>query len=360
MTGTISIIGTIGKCGEEQGIELVDVVQQVKSQPDADSFVVYINSEGGNMQTGLDIYNYLKGLKVPVTTVGAGVVASMATVIFMAGSKRQIQEGTLFLIHSPMGSLNFANPQEADEFVLKIKEAEQKLVDFYVSHTNLDQESVLPLMRSNSKLSAEQLTTFGFVTEEPLQLVAKIDIQKHTKMKDSKENEILAWLKNMFAKAQEPEIVNKVILTADQRELVFADLAQDASVSVGDKATIDGAAATGTILLQDGTELVFDDSSAVVEIKEMEPEDMDDLKKALEEKEAEVAMMKITQEQLQAKLNEQAEKLKETEGIVAKYNAIEGKMAEFIARQKPEANPTPQPKQSAFMDAVSILEKNQN
>ena len=71
-------------------------------------------------------------------------------------------------------------------------------------------------------------------------------------------------------------------------------------------------------------------------------------------------MMKITQEQLQAKLNEQAEKLKETEGIVAKYNAIEGKMAEFIARQKPEPNPTPQPKQSAFMDAVSILEKNQN
>ena len=56
--------------------------KQVKRQPEATRFDVYINSEGGLVDVGFDIYNYLRSLGLPITTIGSGMVASIATVNF--------------------------------------------------------------------------------------------------------------------------------------------------------------------------------------------------------------------------------------------------------------------------------------
>jgi ATP-dependent protease ClpP protease subunit len=86
MEGIIYINGQIGSTPTEKGVELIDIIQQVKAQEGALSFRVHINSEGGVVDTGFDIFNYLKSLQLPITTVGSGLVASIATVIFMAGT----------------------------------------------------------------------------------------------------------------------------------------------------------------------------------------------------------------------------------------------------------------------------------
>src|SRR5690554_1118295 len=108
MTGKIYINGLIGSDEREKGVELVDVIAQVRKQPNASSFNVYINSEGGSLNIGFDIYNYLKSLGLPITTIGTGMVASIATVIFMAGQKRVVTPGTRFMIHFPMGGVKDA------------------------------------------------------------------------------------------------------------------------------------------------------------------------------------------------------------------------------------------------------------
>ena len=105
MIGKIYISGLIGTFGDEKGVELIDVISQVKKQPQATSFEVYINSEGGVVDVGFDIYNFLKSLGLPITTIGNGMVASIATVIFMAGTKRVVTPNTDFMIHLPMGGI---------------------------------------------------------------------------------------------------------------------------------------------------------------------------------------------------------------------------------------------------------------
>src|SRR5690625_5103242 len=88
MNGNIYINGLIGtrlnEKGEveEKGVELLDVILQVKNQPKAESFTVYINSPGGYVDVGFEIHDYLKSLGKPIKTVGQGMVASIATVIF--------------------------------------------------------------------------------------------------------------------------------------------------------------------------------------------------------------------------------------------------------------------------------------
>ena len=97
MTGNIYISGQIGTFDGTPGTELIDIVSQVKSQPKATAFNVHINSEGGLVDVGFDIYNYLKSLGKPITTIGSGIVASIATVIFMAGTKWLMFSGDLLL-----------------------------------------------------------------------------------------------------------------------------------------------------------------------------------------------------------------------------------------------------------------------
>lgn len=76
MTGNIYISGQIGNFDGVKGVELLDVIAQVRNQPEATDFNVHINSEGGLVDVGFDIYHYLKSLGKPVTTIGSGIVAT--------------------------------------------------------------------------------------------------------------------------------------------------------------------------------------------------------------------------------------------------------------------------------------------
>ena len=51
---------------------------------------IYINSPGGEVTSGLALYDVMKGLSCPVKTVCMGTAASMAALLFVAGSQREM------------------------------------------------------------------------------------------------------------------------------------------------------------------------------------------------------------------------------------------------------------------------------
>lgn len=254
MIGKIIIQGAIGKFEGEKSVELIDVISQVRKQPDATSFDVYINSDGGHVDVGFDIYNFIKSLGVPITTIGQGMVASIATVIFMAGDKRRVLPNTQFMIHAPMISVEMANADEMEYITKDIKETENKLTKFYSQHLNLNAEAINPLLKKDTYLTEPQLLDLGFVTQErELQLVARVNNKNNNKKmsKPSKLQAILNILKG------ETEIVNKVVYTADEKEINFPDLGEDDAILIGAKATVDGVPAEGEVVSADGTTYVF-------------------------------------------------------------------------------------------------------
>jgi ATP-dependent protease ClpP protease subunit len=92
---TIYITGEIGV-----DVTLLDVIKQVTTI--SRIILVKIDSVGGYVDCGNDIYNYLKNLDVPVTTYTTKAY-SIASVIFMAGETRVIPEGAIdaLMIHLP-------------------------------------------------------------------------------------------------------------------------------------------------------------------------------------------------------------------------------------------------------------------
>jgi len=67
---------------------------------------VIINSQGGSADSGFGIYDMLKFVKPPIITLTAGLCASAAIIIFLAGEKgkRFALPNARFLLHQPSTS----------------------------------------------------------------------------------------------------------------------------------------------------------------------------------------------------------------------------------------------------------------
>ena len=146
MRGQIYIVGDIGQFDESSPfVDLVKVISQVRDQPNATSFDVFIDSPGGRVDVGMDIYNYLKSLNKPLHTIGMNMVASMATVIHLAGDTRTIRTNTEYMIHLPWGGVD-GTSEEIEAYSKELKATESMLLNFYVDNTGNPKEAIMPLL----------------------------------------------------------------------------------------------------------------------------------------------------------------------------------------------------------------------
>jgi ATP-dependent Clp protease protease subunit len=260
MTGNIYISGQIGTFDGVAGVELIDVISQVKKQPKATAFNVHINSEGGLVDVGFDIYNYLKSLGKPITTIGSGIVASIATVIFMAGEKRLVRENTPFMIHLPWGG-SMGTADELEQFADQLRGIEKKLVGFYTKSLNLEEQALMPLLKNETWLTPNQLTTLGFTTSRQVKAAAKAFFKTNSQMNGTFSERDRHWMESLFtkvlAKFKNQHVFNKVVQDATGTEIDFTDLPDDAVIEVGAMAIIDGKPAEGEYILPDGFTYVF-------------------------------------------------------------------------------------------------------
>lgn len=373
MKGTIKIIGYIGQPPLEDAqfyggnVTLVDIVSQVKKYPNATSFDVIIDSPGGSVQVGWDIYNYLKSLGLPIHTYGNGMVASISSVLFMLGQKRTITEGTQFMIHLPMGSVQNANTEQMKAYMGELQKVEDEMVKFYSSQLDIPKEAILPILRDETYLDYEQLRDLGFVTEEmPMKIsaCAKIEIKPEKMTKEETKSlfsELMAFLKG------KTEFTSLIRYTATQEEVDFYELGEDAEPSLGAMARIDGRPANGEYAMADGRIFVFREGELVQIKEDLEEPTLEEVLESLAKKEEELkeANSKIAvltdQESAMKKEKEKLEsELIEAKSLLGKFQALESKFV-ALSGKSPEGrkNTTPQKKEGRFAMALQKLQESQ-
>lgn len=264
-----------------KGFTLQDVISMVAKLGEFDSLTVRIKSRGGSVQTGYDIFNYLRSLGKPITTIADGEVASIATVIFLAGSKRIMSKDSYLIIHNP-----WAKPEgEADflmEYAKSLKATENDLINFYSTETGHTKEAIQPLMRDETKILADQAVSLGFATETESTVEAPLAFFGETKFKnnmsdkhltkeeaDKKFGKLEGMLNSLSKMFKGNKGVALVLQDANGTEIDFPDLAEGDTPKDGDKATIDGVPATGEIVMPSGETYVFEDGV----LKEIKPDD---------------------------------------------------------------------------------------
>lgn len=273
MIGKIYIHGQIGSFDDTIGVELKDIIMQVKAQPEATAFDVLISSPGGVVDVGFDIYDYLKSLDVPIHTIGSGLVASIATVIFMAGSRRTLKPSTDFLIHLPSGGVE-GTAEDIKAYQKEVESTEKRIIDFYKKTTGLTDAEITPLLRYETILKHDEAFKLGFATEKPQErkIIAFINSNLNNRNEMSKKQSLFNRFKKVF------DITNKVIYDASNEAIDFPELEDDETPKVGDRATVNGEPANGEYIIPDAddpnkTETYVFVNGELTEIKADETED---------------------------------------------------------------------------------------
>ena len=97
-----------------------------------DDISIYINSPGGNVTSGMAIYDTINYINSDVVTIGIGLCASMASFLLSSGTpgKRCSLKNTEIMIHQPLGG---ASGQATEikiiaEHILNIKTKMNKIL----------------------------------------------------------------------------------------------------------------------------------------------------------------------------------------------------------------------------------------
>lgn len=100
---SIIISGEINQALAEKVVTQLILLQSISNDP----IRLYINSQGGHVEAGDTIHDFIKFVKPDVHIIGTGWVASAGITIFLAAKKehRYSLPNTRFMIHQPMGGV---------------------------------------------------------------------------------------------------------------------------------------------------------------------------------------------------------------------------------------------------------------
>jgi ATP-dependent Clp protease protease subunit len=127
---------------------------------------LYINSPGGVITAGLAIYDTMRYVRAPVSTICTGIAMSMGAVLLAAGApgRRFALPHSRIMIHQGSGGFRGNTP---DVFI-QVKEMEQLVrttQEILASHTGQPMEKVVKDTDRDLFLSPEQAVEYGIIDE---------------------------------------------------------------------------------------------------------------------------------------------------------------------------------------------------
>lgn len=149
-------------------------IDRAIDQANGEPLDVYINSGGGDIFAGSEIYSTLRSYKGEVNIHVVGFAASAASVIACAG-KSDITPTAMFMVHNVSGYAQ-GDYRVLDKSSDVLRTANQSIAAAYTAKTGMSEAEALAMMDTETWLTAQQAVDKGLidkVTEnQNLKLVA--------------------------------------------------------------------------------------------------------------------------------------------------------------------------------------------
>ncbi|MGM9322930.1 ATP-dependent Clp protease proteolytic subunit [Deinococcus aquaticus] len=134
------------------------------SQNPEQEIQMYINCPGGEVYAGLAIYDTMRYIKAPISTICVGIAMSMGSVLLMAGDKgkRMALPNSRIMIHQ--GSAGFrGNTPDLEVQAKEVLHLRDKLVGIYHEHTSIPHEKLMRDMERDYFMSPEEAMGYGLI-----------------------------------------------------------------------------------------------------------------------------------------------------------------------------------------------------
>ena len=152
----------IGEITEDSVAALIIQLRYLHREAPEQEITMYINSPGGEVSSGLALYDVMKAIQCPIRTVCVGTAASMAAILFLSGDKRDMLAHSKVMIHDPLipGGIG-GSALKVDAVARNLMQTRQTIADIISRHTGKSLEDVLAKTASDSYFDAEQAVEWG-------------------------------------------------------------------------------------------------------------------------------------------------------------------------------------------------------
>lgn len=142
--GGVSIL-LYGEIGDKEKVDPKDVVSQLMELSNSyKSISVHINSNGGDVFSGIAIFNALKSSNADISIYVDGVAASMAGIIALCGKKLYMSKYARLMIHNVCGGC-FGNKNELRDMISCIEDLEDTIADMISKRCQKSKEEIIDL-----------------------------------------------------------------------------------------------------------------------------------------------------------------------------------------------------------------------
>jgi ATP-dependent Clp protease protease subunit len=127
---------------------------------------IYINSPGGSLSAGLAIYDTMRYVHPPVSTLCTGLAASAASLILAGGTpgKRFSLPNCTIVLHQPSGGMQ--GPAQATDIEIHAREIlrlREIVIGIYAQHTGRPREQVERDIERDFFMTPSQAKAYGLI-----------------------------------------------------------------------------------------------------------------------------------------------------------------------------------------------------
>lgn len=151
---------------EAMGVDYISasLVDKYLKDAEGEDITFNLNSGGGSVTAGSEIYTMLREYSGKVIINITGLSASIASIFMMGADEINMSHQATIMIHKP--SVMISGSVDSDEtgrVANMLKSTEKALVKVYTKRTNLSEEKITEMMFNETWLTSDEALELGFV-----------------------------------------------------------------------------------------------------------------------------------------------------------------------------------------------------
>ena len=160
----------VGEVNDASCNDLIKQLLYMEAEDNTQPITLFINSPGGQVGSGLAVYDTIRLMKSPVTAVVTGIAASMGSIIMLAcdEDKRLMLPSSKVMIHDcswghrEMGGMK---PFEIEQELRQLEQVNERLISIIAERTGNSVEDVSNVTMCDSYFNAEEAIEFGLASK---------------------------------------------------------------------------------------------------------------------------------------------------------------------------------------------------
>lgn len=171
---------------EEDGLFCLEseVLKQIR-EANGEEIELVIDSVGGSLTAGINIYRALKNYSGQVIAKVEGCACSAASMIMCGADRVEVYPNSLIMIHGVQVSGQTVNASNVEKLASDIASIDQAIAEIYITRTGKDEAVIRDWMNPEKWMSGKEAVALGFadiLREETGEFTAKADVKAHTEI----------------------------------------------------------------------------------------------------------------------------------------------------------------------------------